>query len=53
MSLPLPSANEAPDVEGRMSWGAVVGTLNKISQAETESYVTQGAVEEPTALSCK
>ncbi|KAF9504967.1 hypothetical protein BS47DRAFT_1368416 [Hydnum rufescens UP504] len=49
--LPLPSANEAPDVEGRVLWSAVVSALNEISQAETESYVTQGALEEPAVLS--
>ncbi|KAF9504185.1 hypothetical protein BS47DRAFT_1368965 [Hydnum rufescens UP504] len=29
----------------------MVGALNEISQAETKSYVTQGALEEPTVLS--
>ncbi|KAF9504176.1 hypothetical protein BS47DRAFT_1401685 [Hydnum rufescens UP504] len=46
------NVNEASDVDSCMSWGAVVGALNEISQVETESYVTQGTLEEAAALSC-
>ncbi|KAF9503348.1 hypothetical protein BS47DRAFT_1402497 [Hydnum rufescens UP504] len=53
LPLPWPSVNEASDVDSHVSWGAVVGALNEISQVETESYVTQGALEEAAALSCK
>ncbi|KAF9511861.1 hypothetical protein BS47DRAFT_1394700 [Hydnum rufescens UP504] len=51
LPLPRPSVNEASDVDSHVSWGAVVGTLNEISQVETESYVTQGTLEEAAALS--
>ncbi|KAF9514012.1 hypothetical protein BS47DRAFT_1361981 [Hydnum rufescens UP504] len=51
LPLPRPSVNEASDVDSCVSWGAVVGALNEISQVETESYVTQGALEEAATLS--
>ncbi|KAF9509574.1 hypothetical protein BS47DRAFT_1365200 [Hydnum rufescens UP504] len=51
LPLPQPSVNEASDVNSCMSWGAVVGALNEISQVETESYITQGTLEEAAALS--
>ncbi|KAF9518717.1 hypothetical protein BS47DRAFT_1358777 [Hydnum rufescens UP504] len=51
LPLPQPSVNEASDVDSCVSWGAVVGALNEISQVETESYVTQGTLEEAVALS--
>ncbi|KAF9516251.1 hypothetical protein BS47DRAFT_1360440 [Hydnum rufescens UP504] len=51
LPLPRPSVNEASDVNSHVSWGAVVGALNEISQVETESYVTQGTLEEAATLS--